>query len=60
MMPWQAAGMIRTLSLAFALAFAAPASAQSISAQFQAWLQSDLWPDAKSKGVSRATCNGCP
>lgn len=55
MMPWQAAGMIRTLSLAFALAFAAPASAQSISAQFQAWLQSDLWPDAKSKGVSRAT-----
>jgi len=55
MMAWQAAGMIRALSLAFALAFAAPASAQSISAQFQTWLQSDLWPEAKSKGVSRAT-----
>ncbi|MBL8582249.1 MAG: lytic murein transglycosylase [Rhizobiaceae bacterium] len=34
---------------------AAPASAAKIDEQFRAWLESDLWPDAKAAGVSKAT-----
>ena len=42
--------------LAFAAAiFAAPASAAKIDDQFRAWLQGDLWPEAKAKGISRKT-----
>lgn len=32
-----------------------PALAQSIDAQFRAWLERDLWPDARANGVSKAT-----
>ncbi|WP_246693457.1 MULTISPECIES: lytic murein transglycosylase [unclassified Mesorhizobium] len=38
-----------------ALLFAAPASAAKIDDQFSAWLQTDLWPDAKAKGISKNT-----
>ena len=38
-----------------AAASSAPALAAKIDDQFQAWLASDLWPDAKAKGVSKAT-----
>jgi lytic murein transglycosylase len=31
------------------------ASAASVSDQFRTWLESDLWPEAKAKGVSRKT-----
>jgi len=47
----------RAFSLA-ALAFlvlATPASAAKIDDQFRAWLQNDLWPEAKAKGISRKT-----
>lgn len=37
------------------VAFAAPASAAAIDDQFQAWLAKDLWPEAKAKGISKAT-----
>ncbi|RRI06522.1 lytic murein transglycosylase [Mesorhizobium tamadayense] len=32
-----------------------PARAAPIDDQFQAWLQTDLWPEAKAKGISRKT-----
>ena len=35
--------------------FAAPASAAKIDDQFRAWLQGDLWPEAKAKGISGKT-----
>lgn len=47
--------------LAFALPIlaAVPAgAAASIDAQFQAWLSSDLWPDAKKEGISEQTFAG--
>jgi len=44
------------LCLAFAaVALAGPASAAKIDDQFRSWLQSDLWPEAKAKGISRKT-----
>ncbi|RUW85974.1 lytic murein transglycosylase, partial [Mesorhizobium sp. M8A.F.Ca.ET.059.01.1.1] len=52
---------LRQFCLAFflaALAFlvlSAPASAAKIDDQFRAWLQNDLWPEAKAKGISRKT-----
>lgn len=52
---------LRKLSLAFLLAallavfLTIPASAAKIDDQFRAWLQTDLWPDAKAKGVSKQT-----
>ncbi|MBZ9796641.1 lytic murein transglycosylase [Mesorhizobium sp. ES1-4] len=32
-----------------------PTRAAPIDDQFQAWLQNDLWPEAKAKGISRKT-----
>ncbi|RAZ84118.1 lytic murein transglycosylase [Mesorhizobium hawassense] len=32
-----------------------PTRAAPIDDQFQAWLQTDLWPEAKSKGISKKT-----
>lgn len=32
-----------------------PASAAKIDDQFQAWLQNDLWPQAKTEGISKKT-----
>ncbi|TPI22654.1 lytic murein transglycosylase [Mesorhizobium sp. B4-1-1] len=48
------------LALAFLLValiglFASPTHAAAIDDQFQAWLQNDLWPEAKSKGISKKT-----
>ncbi|TPK97826.1 lytic murein transglycosylase [Mesorhizobium sp. B2-4-12] len=37
------------------LFLALPASAAYVDDQFQAWLQTDLWPEAKSKGISKKT-----
>ena len=38
-----------------ACSLAAPASAAKIDDQFRAWLQNDLWPEAKAKGISKKT-----
>jgi lytic murein transglycosylase len=44
------------LCLAFAaMVSAPPASAAKIDDQFRAWLQNDLWPQAKEKGISKKT-----
>ncbi|MFA6155201.1 lytic murein transglycosylase [Mesorhizobium sp.] len=37
------------------LVFSAPASAAKIDDQFRGWLQNDLWPEAKTKGISKKT-----
>ncbi|RWL85427.1 MAG: lytic murein transglycosylase [Mesorhizobium sp.] len=37
------------------LFLAIPSRAAPIDDQFQAWLQTDLWPEAKSKGISKKT-----
>ncbi|RUW75649.1 lytic murein transglycosylase, partial [Mesorhizobium sp. M2A.F.Ca.ET.067.02.1.1] len=39
----------------FSLILTTPTHAASIDDQFQAWLQTDLWPEAKSKGISKKT-----
>ncbi|WP_269930913.1 lytic murein transglycosylase [Aminobacter sp. HY435] len=45
-----------TVLAAALIAFCAtPASAARIDDQFQAWLAKELWPEAKAKGISRAT-----
>ncbi len=44
------------ISLVFALLISTPGYAQNtqkVEAQFQAWLQNDLWPEAKRNGVSK-------
>ncbi|KAA3450537.1 lytic murein transglycosylase [Mesorhizobium sp. SARCC-RB16n] len=52
---------VRKFSCAFFLAtllavfLTIPASAAKIDDQFRAWLQTDLWPDAKAKGISKNT-----
>lgn len=33
----------------------APARAETIQAQFETWLSTDLWPDERSRGISRQT-----
>ncbi|RWE34862.1 MAG: lytic murein transglycosylase [Mesorhizobium sp.] len=38
-----------------ALLIAVPASAAKIDDQFSAWLQTDLWPEANAKGISKQT-----
>lgn len=35
--------------------FVGAVSAATVDDQFRAWLQNDLWPEAKSKGISHAT-----
>ena len=37
------------------LLLASPASAAKIDDQFRAWLETDLWPEAKASGVSKET-----
>jgi len=34
-----------------------PATAQNATGLFQEWLQSDLWPEARARGISEATFN---
>ncbi|CAN7212610.1 lytic murein transglycosylase [Mesorhizobium caraganae] len=38
-----------------ALLLISPAPAAKIDDQFRAWLQTDLWPEAKAKGISKST-----
>nr|WIE91677.1 lytic murein transglycosylase [Mesorhizobium sp. WSM4875] len=40
---------------ALAVLLTLPARATPIDNQFQAWLQNDLWPEAKAKGISKKT-----
>ncbi|MDX8440324.1 lytic murein transglycosylase [Mesorhizobium australafricanum] len=40
---------------ALVFSFGTPSRAAAIDDQFQAWLQTDLWPEAKTKGISRKT-----
>lgn len=49
--------LIPALAAMFFAAILSPVSAQSVDAQFQAWLKNDLWPQAQSRGVSSATFN---
>jgi len=35
--------------------YSSPTRAAPIDDQFQAWLQTDLWPEARSKGISKKT-----
>lgn len=57
------ANLLRAAILAFCLpvlavmSVATVARAQSIDAQFRAWLASDLWPLARQRGISQATFN---
>ncbi|RWO74554.1 MAG: lytic murein transglycosylase [Mesorhizobium sp.] len=52
---------LRNVISAFLLAalaslfISAPASAAPIDDQFRAWLQNDLWPQARAKGISKTT-----
>lgn len=49
---------LATLFLGAALAVAGivpPVAAAGITDQFRAWLEQDLWPEAKANGVSKAT-----
>ena len=48
-------GLAIFLAALIALLLATPASAAKIDDQFYAWLQSDLWPEAKAKGISKKT-----
>lgn len=52
--------MIRIFFVIFCFAFSLPAAAQNtqkVERQFQAWLKNDLWPEARSQGVSSKTFN---
>ncbi|WP_425101559.1 lytic murein transglycosylase [Tropicibacter sp. S64] len=53
--------MLRIVLLAVLLLLPGLATAQNraaIEKQFQSWLQSEIWPRARAKGVSRATFEG--
>jgi len=39
------------------IAFAIPAAAQNVEAQFRDWLKNDLWPQARERGISAETFN---
>nr|WP_280821149.1 lytic murein transglycosylase [Mesorhizobium soli] len=47
--------LILCLLLAAAQFVARPAAAAQIDDQFRAWLQNDLWPEAKKRGISQKT-----
>ncbi|MCV0395039.1 MAG: lytic murein transglycosylase [Rhizobiaceae bacterium] len=49
------ASLARILILIVALLAAATAGAQSVEDRFRAWLENDLWPAARSGGISRDT-----
>ena len=50
-------GFAAGIAMAFALCSSQglAASKSEIEAQFQNWLANDLWPEAKAKGISKAT-----
>ncbi|MGO4835357.1 lytic murein transglycosylase, partial [Rhizobiaceae sp. 2RAB30] len=43
------------MSLSVAFVCTLPASAADVNALFRTWLANDLWPEAKSRGISEAT-----
>ncbi|KQU64274.1 hypothetical protein ASC75_14135 [Aminobacter sp. DSM 101952] len=43
------------IAVLIAVGVSAPASAAKIDDQFQSWLTKDLWPEARAKGISKAT-----
>jgi lytic murein transglycosylase len=47
--------MIRFVAILVALFVAVPAVAQSLQAQYEAFLEQTIWPEAQKSGVSRAT-----
>jgi lytic murein transglycosylase len=47
--------LILCLVLAAAQFAVRPAAAAQINDQFRAWLQNDLWPEAKARGISQKT-----
>jgi len=50
--------VLRAMAVAAALfLIAAPAAAQNVNTQFQTWLKDDLWPEARSRGISPDTFN---
>ena len=55
----QQKGAMLFLALFFLLltTFAPPVAAQSVNDLFRQWLQSDLWPEARARGVSQETFN---
>lgn len=50
-----ASALRKTLLAVLALLLSLPAFAQSLESQFRQWLESDLWPEARSNGIARAT-----
>lgn len=46
--------MLRLIAV-LALLFAAPAAAQSLQAQYEAFLENTIWPEARRSGIARAT-----
>lgn len=50
--------MLRFAALLLALLFAAPVAAQSLQAQYEAFLEGTIWPQAKLAGISRKTFDG--
>ncbi|QKV19430.1 lytic murein transglycosylase [Oricola thermophila] len=46
---------MRRLIAVLALLFAAPAAAQSLQAQYEAFLEDTIWPEARRSGIARAT-----
>jgi lytic murein transglycosylase len=50
--------MLRFAALFLALLFAAPVAAQSLQAQYEAFLEGTIWPQAKLAGISRKTFDG--
>jgi len=47
--------MIRIAATLLALVLAAPVAAQSYQGQYEAFLENEIWPEAKGAGISRAT-----
>jgi lytic murein transglycosylase len=53
--PANSLGAIALLWLALLCLVTAPAFGATIDEQFRAWLSDGLWPEAKARGISRAT-----
>ncbi len=45
------------LTVLLLIGLAAQGSAQTVDAQFRQWLQNDLWPEARTRGISAETFN---
>lgn len=52
---WLVQFRLVVMSLGVAFLCALPASAADVNALFRTWLANDLWPEAKSRGISKDT-----